>query len=174
MDEDSDDLAVYHAIIRYLKIVSSVFWSFPLSSSIAKYLNGETTFTASKLEIYVSAFALVSLLCLLLYHSCTFIQGFFRKFFKSKFRKVLLIDSVDLLGDRDSWELIKDNCYVYALKGRRPKMEDRFSVIKDKESGISLYGVFDGHGGEVNYQNLFSSNKKFQRLHYLTDSTFYY
>lgn len=146
MDEDSDELAVYHAIIKYLKIVSSVFWSFPLSSSISKYLNGETTFTASKLEIYVSTFAVVSLLFLLLYHSCHFIQRFFRK---TKIRKVLLIDSADLLRERDSWELLKGNCCVYAIKGRRPKMEDRFSVIVDKETGISLYGIFDGHGGEV-------------------------
>ncbi|KFM76379.1 Protein phosphatase 1L, partial [Stegodyphus mimosarum] len=27
-------------------------------------------------------------------------------------------------------------------------MEDRFSVISDKESGISMYGIFDGHGGD--------------------------
>ncbi|GFT07475.1 protein phosphatase 1L [Nephila pilipes] len=52
------------------------------------------------------------------------------------------------MRDRDTWELIEENCCVYAIKGRRPKMEDRFSVTKDKESGISLYGIFDGHGGE--------------------------
>lgn len=146
MDEDSDELAGYHAVIKYLKIVSSVFWSLPLSSSISKYLNGETTFTASKLEIYISTFAVASILFLILYHTCYFIRRFFRK---SKIRKVLLIDSSDLLRDRDTWELIKGNCCVYALRGRRPKMEDRFSVITDKDSGISLYGIFDGHGGEV-------------------------
>ncbi|GFQ79918.1 protein phosphatase 1L [Trichonephila clavata] len=52
------------------------------------------------------------------------------------------------MRDRDTWELIDENSCVYAIKGRRPKMEDRFSVTKDKESGISLYGIFDGHGGE--------------------------
>lgn len=146
MDEDSDDLAEYHAVFKYLKIASSVFWSFPLSTSISKYLNGETTFTTSRLEIYVSAFAAVSLFFLLIYHICYLIRRFFRK---TKLRKVLLIDSGDLLRDRDTWELLKDNCCVYALKGRRPKMEDRFSVISDKETGICLYGIFDGHGGEV-------------------------
>lgn len=152
MDEDSDELAVYHAAIKYFKIVSSVFWSFPLTSSITKFLNGETSFTASKLEIYVSTFAVASLLFLFVYHICYFIRRFFRK---TKIRKVLLIDSADFLKERDTWELIKDNCCVYALKGRRPKMEDRFSVIVDKESGISLFGVFDGHGGEVNIQLIF-------------------
>ena len=152
MDEDSDELAVSHAAIKYFKTVSSVFWSFPLTSSITKFLNGESSFTASKLEIYISAFAVASLLFLFVYHICYFIRRFFRK---SKIRKVLLIDSADFLKERDTWELIKGNCCVYALKGRRPKMEDRFSVIVDKESGISLFGVFDGHGGEVNVDNLF-------------------
>ncbi|GIY03862.1 protein phosphatase 1L [Caerostris extrusa] len=63
-------------------------------------------------------------------------------------KRSLLMNSVQLMRDRDTWELIEDDCCVYAIKGRRPKMEDRFSVIKDKESGISLYGIFDGHGGE--------------------------
>lgn len=40
---------------------------------------------------------------------------------------------------------------VYAMRGRRPNMEDCFSLKNDisKELGIEYYGVFDGHGGPV-------------------------
>lgn len=49
-----------------------------------------------------------------------------------------------------SWELRKDRVGAYAIQGRRPHMEDRFNVITDLEhTNTSIYGVFDGHGGEV-------------------------
>jgi len=51
---------------------------------------------------------------------------------------------------RASWEYRKDNVGVYAIQGRRPHMEDRFNVVTELEhTGTSIYGVFDGHGGEV-------------------------
>lgn len=38
----------------------------------------------------------------------------------------------------------------FALQGRRPKMEDRFTLV-EKLGGtpLNLYAVYDGHGGEV-------------------------
>lgn len=74
--------------------------------------------------------------------------------------------SVSLLArERDSWDLVKGPCSVYALKGRRPKMEDRFSVLADEGSGIALYGIFDGHGGEVsNIQSLTLGLTKVRKL----------
>jgi len=51
---------------------------------------------------------------------------------------------------RASWELKKGNVGVYAIQGRRPHMEDRFNVVTQLEhTGTSIYGIFDGHGGEV-------------------------
>ncbi|XP_064639435.1 protein phosphatase 1L-like [Lineus longissimus] len=48
-----------------------------------------------------------------------------------------------------SWELKKGNVGVYAIQGRRQHMEDRFNVVNDLEhTGTSIYGIFDGHGGE--------------------------
>lgn len=50
-----------------------------------------------------------------------------------------------------AWELQKDLAAAYALQGRRPHMEDRFNIVSDiEQTGISLFGIFDGHGGEVN------------------------
>ena len=49
-----------------------------------------------------------------------------------------------------SWELRKDHVGVFAIQGRRPHMEDRFNVVTDLEhTNTSIYGIFDGHGGEV-------------------------
>jgi len=51
--------------------------------------------------------------------------------------------------DRASWELRKDNIGVYSVQGRRPHMEDRFNVVDLEQINTSIYGVYDGHGGEV-------------------------
>ncbi|XP_071951356.1 protein phosphatase 1L-like [Antedon mediterranea] len=45
-------------------------------------------------------------------------------------------------------ELKEDNIGVYAIQGRRSHMEDRYDYADDSsQSGISFYGVYDGHGG---------------------------
>ena len=52
--------------------------------------------------------------------------------------------------ENDAWETKKGNAAVYAIQGRRPHMEDRFNIVYDLEhTKSSIYGVFDGHGGEV-------------------------
>jgi len=51
---------------------------------------------------------------------------------------------------RASWELLHDNVSVFAIQGRRPYMEDRFNFVSQLENtNTSIYGIFDGHGGEV-------------------------
>jgi len=53
---------------------------------------------------------------------------------------------------RASWDLQRDNVGVFAIQGRRPYMEDRFNVVNQLEhTDTSIYGIFDGHGGEVFY-----------------------
>ena len=49
---------------------------------------------------------------------------------------------------RSSWEKISGSAAVYAIQGRRPHMEDRFDMIIDHKNH-SIYGIFDGHGGDV-------------------------
>lgn len=67
--------------------------------------------------------------------------------------------------DKQSWELKGSLSAVYAIKGRRMHMEDRFIINENiNDTGISLFAIFDGHGGEfaANYakdhliQNLFN------------------
>lgn len=59
-------------------------------------------------------------------------------------------DALSVSYRKATWELVKENVGVYALQGRRAGMEDRFTFVNQLEpSGTSIYGVFDGHGGEV-------------------------
>ncbi len=39
----------------------------------------------------------------------------------------------------------------FAVQGRRPKMEDRFTLVEHlaKDTPLQLFAVYDGHGGEV-------------------------
>ena len=61
-----------------------------------------------------------------------------------------LVNGSSTSGERLSWELREGDVAAYAVQGRRPKMEDRF-VVNDNmsDTGVALYAVFDGHGGEV-------------------------
>lgn len=50
-----------------------------------------------------------------------------------------------------TWEFKSNNVAVYSIQGRRDHMEDRFEVLTDlvNKTHPSIFGVFDGHGGEV-------------------------
>ncbi len=52
-------------------------------------------------------------------------------------------------------EFREDNVAVYAIQGRRPRMEDRYDIVNDvQKTGFGFYGIFDGHGGEVSVLNV--------------------
>ncbi|XP_029699780.1 protein phosphatase, Mg2+/Mn2+ dependent, 1Lb isoform X1 [Takifugu rubripes] len=50
-----------------------------------------------------------------------------------------------------TWEFKTHNVAVYSIQGRRDHMEDRFEVLADtvNKTHPSIFGVFDGHGGEA-------------------------
>ncbi|XP_015522396.1 protein phosphatase 1L [Neodiprion pinetum] len=60
-----------------------------------------------------------------------------------------LVNSSVSSGEKLSWELKEGYISAYAVQGRRARMEDRFVVNDDINcTGVSLFAVFDGHGGE--------------------------
>ncbi|XP_011706625.1 PREDICTED: protein phosphatase 1L [Wasmannia auropunctata] len=62
--------------------------------------------------------------------------------------KFLVNDSVNT-GIKLNWELKQDHIAAYAVQGHRARMEDRFVVNDDmNNTGVSLFAIFDGHGGE--------------------------
>ncbi|XP_015442038.1 protein phosphatase 1L isoform X2 [Pteropus alecto] len=50
-----------------------------------------------------------------------------------------------------TWEFKSHNVAVYSIQGRRDHMEDRFEVLTDlaNKTHPSIFGIFDGHGGET-------------------------
>ena len=64
------------------------------------------------------------------------------------FKDKIGIDTVD--KSKAAWDMKKQEAAVYAIQGRRPHMEDRFNIVNKLEhTNTSIYGIFDGHGGEV-------------------------
>ena len=66
-----------------------------------------------------------------------------------------LVKQVDATVTQVTEEVHEGLVGVYAMQGRRANMEDRFSVMQDVEVGpnkkMSFIGVYDGHGGQVNF-----------------------
>ncbi|CAH0383512.1 unnamed protein product [Bemisia tabaci] len=52
------------------------------------------------------------------------------------------------LVDEKSWETVGKSAAVFAIQGRRKKMEDRFIVRETTDVGVSIFAIFDGHSGE--------------------------
>ena len=53
-------------------------------------------------------------------------------------------------GLDDKYEVRGARVGIFAVRGRRGKMEDMFDYVNHTEGlGVELYGVFDGHGSEV-------------------------
>ncbi|KAL0128638.1 hypothetical protein PUN28_003788 [Cardiocondyla obscurior] len=61
-----------------------------------------------------------------------------------------LVNNTANVGTKHSWELKQDHIAAYAVQGHRARMEDRFVVNDDmNNTGVSLFAIFDGHGGEL-------------------------
>ncbi|CAJ1065343.1 protein phosphatase%2C Mg2+/Mn2+ dependent, 1Lb [Xyrichtys novacula] len=60
------------------------------------------------------------------------------------------LDALDAQFSK-TWEFKSNNVAVYSIQGRREHMEDRFEVLTDlvNKSHPSIFGIFDGHGGEA-------------------------
>ncbi|XP_052897969.1 protein phosphatase 1L isoform X2 [Anopheles moucheti] len=65
-------------------------------------------------------------------------------------------------AEKNSWDERTTGSAVYAVQGRRAKMEDRF-VISENINGISLFAIFDGHGGE--YAAEYAKNVLIKNIH---------
>uniref|UniRef100_A0A673H1N9 Protein phosphatase, Mg2+/Mn2+ dependent, 1Lb n=1 Tax=Sinocyclocheilus rhinocerous TaxID=307959 RepID=A0A673H1N9_9TELE len=50
-----------------------------------------------------------------------------------------------------TWQHRSKSAAVYSIQGRRDHMEDRFDILTDtlNKSHPTIFGVFDGHGGET-------------------------
>lgn len=60
----------------------------------------------------------------------------------------IMVDEKDALSK--NWSHESKNVAVYAIQGKRSRMEDRYVVNTNiNDTGVSLFAIFDGHAGEV-------------------------
>lgn len=157
MDDKIEDKIIYQVYMSHMKLISSKLSS--AKNKVNTYSNmwKILQFYITKPEVI---FCLALLLCLLFF-SGNLLQstnGFFKKINRrfsliglNNFQQ-LMADEKDALGK--NWKFQGKNVGLYAIKGRRSQMEDRY-VIKTNimDTGISLFAIFDGHGGEVSNNN---------------------
>uniref|UniRef100_A0A0A9WXK6 Protein phosphatase 1L n=1 Tax=Lygus hesperus TaxID=30085 RepID=A0A0A9WXK6_LYGHE len=167
MDDELEDRIFYQTYLAHMKLLSKFFVGIPLNFPYVNYIWKLLRVYVIKPEVVLITLCIVIL--------CMYIQ-FVDVWSRSLVDRIRLSVSGNVasrgtpkmlkgLGDYDSsstWELTEDNVSVYAIQGRRPRMEDRFVVNRDiNGTGISLFAVFDGHGGEfaANYarDNLINS-----------------
>lgn len=153
MDDYVEDKIIYQVYLTHMKLLSSKFTS--AKNKVNSFYNmwKYVQFYMAKPEVL---FFLALVLCLLIFSGNLFqsTNGFLKKFHRSfsfigfnNFQR-LMIDENDALSK--NWKFEGKNVALYAIKGRRSQMEDRY-VIKSNimDTGVSLFAVFDGHGGEV-------------------------
>lgn len=159
MDDKIEDKLIYQVYLSHMRILSSKLTSTKNKVNTFYNMWKYVQFYITKPEII---FFLALLLCLLFLSGNVFLNknGFFKKMNRSfsiigfnNFQQ-LIVDEKDALSK--NWKFEGKNVGLYAIKGRRSHMEDRF-VIKTNimNTGISLFAIFDGHGGEVSKSNIF-------------------
>ncbi|XP_060847220.1 protein phosphatase 1L [Rhopalosiphum padi] len=152
MDDSVEDKIIYQIYLTHMKLLSSKLTS--AKNKVNSYNNmwKYMQFYFTKPEV-IFFFALI--LCLLFFSGNLFrsTNGFLKKINRSlsfigfnDFQQ-LMVDEKDALSK--NWKFNGKNVALYAIKGRRSQMEDRY-VIKTNimNTGISLFAIFDGHGGE--------------------------
>lgn len=111
---------------------------------------------------------LLCILMLLLYNSLFHMKPIWSYFQRAKVKLQLRVNGqydqhlttaneehVTKEKTKASWGLIKGNAATFAIQGRRPHMEDRYNIVDELDhTNTSIYGIFDGHGGEVSYSIL--------------------
>lgn len=157
MEDEVDDKIIYQAYISHMKIMSRIAWGVPFKVSHLTY----TTHIWRLLRMYVlkPEFVIFGVLIVLVLMYMQAVDVWSRNLLGRLQYTInrgsrTRADKLGLFGlgddvEKASWEVKVGNVAGYAVQGRRPKMEDRF-VINDNinNTGVALFAVFDGHGGE--------------------------
>ncbi|KAL2725289.1 protein phosphatase 1L [Vespula squamosa] len=160
MDDELEDRILYQTYVSHMKLMSKFTVGIPAVLNAA--VNTPLGYFWRIMRIYAFK-PEVLICCTLLAVMLLYIQAvdpWSRMLFEkiqytlgrttSKVSKLqfLVNDSVNN-GVKLSWELKQGNIAAYAVQGHRARMEDRFVVNEDlNNTGVSLFAVFDGHGGE--------------------------
>lgn len=156
MEDELDDKVIYQTYISHMKLLSRIAWGLPLNMSplaIPSYLWRLLRIYMLKPEILIIG-SIIFVIVLYLQAVDVWsrnllgrLQYTINKAGRTKAQKLSFFNTAEV--EKSSWEMKMGPVAAYAIQGRRPKMEDRF-VINDNISntGVALFAVFDGHGGE--------------------------
>lgn len=150
MDDELEDKLIYQTFVTHTKLLSKFIMGISVNSTYLGYSWRMFRIYALKPEILIFS-VLVLLVIAYLQNVDIRSQSFFKKLGlsigeSSTFKNIQLKSR----ADNSSWEYKAGNVAVFAVQGRRPHMEDRFVINENiKNTGVSLFAVFDGHGGDV-------------------------
>lgn len=153
MDDELEDEVLHQTLLSHVSLLTR-FLTFSVNNNTLALLGRHLRFYLLKPEALVVGLAVVILflVCQSAEFWCKTVLGKV-----TSGGRPLVSGGRLLLGNvgqsfsddtKKTWQLQQGSARVYAIQGRRPRMEDRFSVLIDEDTGISLYGIYDGHGGE--------------------------
>lgn len=151
MEDELEDRIFYQSYITHMKLISKFLVGLPLNSSHFSHIWRLFRFYILKPEVLFIG-GVIIILFIYIQAVEVWSRSFLSKLHLSLGRSAQShIQKTQLFSDVDgtSWDLQEEYVAVYAVQGRRPKMEDRFIVSRNiNGTGVSLFAVFDGHGGE--------------------------
>ncbi|KAJ8944829.1 hypothetical protein NQ314_009370 [Rhamnusium bicolor] len=171
MEDELDDKIIYQTYVSHMKIMSRIAWGVPLKLSHVTF--SSHIWRLLKLYVLKPEFIIFGALILLVVVYMQAVDVWSRNLLgrlqytisrpgsKSKSDKLSFFSNTDI--EKSCWQMKVGAVAAYAVQGRRPKMEDRF-VINDNinNTGVALFAVFDGHGGE--FAANFAKEKLIQNL----------
>ncbi|KPI93947.1 Protein phosphatase 1L [Papilio xuthus] len=166
MEDELEDRVLHQTYLSFMKIFSR------FSSSVAFDTPVSYLWKMVRLYLLRSEFVVFTLGIIIFFMYLQTIELWSRTLLSrlsqamsplSAVQRMKLMEGSD--SDKQSWELKGSVSAAYAIKGRRMHMEDKFIINENiNNTGISLFAIFDGHGGEfaANYakehliQNLYN------------------
>lgn len=166
MEDELEDRVLHQTYLSFMKILSRCTSSVPFDTPVS-YLWKMVRLYLLRSEVLVFTLAIVLFVMYLQtieLWSRTLLSRLSQAMSPlSAVQRMKLMEGSD--ADKQSWELKGRLSAAYAIKGRRMHMEDRFIINENiNNTGVSLFAIFDGHGGEfaANYardhliQNLYN------------------
>lgn len=150
MEDELEDKLIYQTFISHVKLFSKLIMGLSVNTSYLSYVWRMFRIYILKPEVLV--FSVLICLIVAYVQNVNFRADSIFKRLGFTFGDPASFKSAPLHSRKDnsSWEYKAGNVAVFAVQGRRPHMEDRFVINENiKGTGVSLFAVFDGHGGEV-------------------------
>lgn len=165
MEDELEDRVLYQTYISLMKILSRFTSSIPFDTPVS-YLWKMVRLYLLRSEVIV--FTLAIIICFMYLQtielwSRTLLSRLSQAMSPmGAMQRMKFMEGSEL--DKQSWEQKGSVSAVYAIKGRRLHMEDRFIINENINStGISLFAIFDGHGGE--FAANYAKDHLIQNLH---------